>query len=64
MKKTLLPQEMYAVAVVIDGIVWGQVYGPYNRLQDAHKALSRIQARKGDRDEYQVIKSGLKWLPL
>lgn len=60
MKKTNLPQEMYAVAAVMDGVVWGQVYGPYNRLQDAEKALARLQAQR-HQVAYQIIHSPLKW---
>lgn len=62
MKKTNLPQTMYAVAVVSGGVVFGQVYGPYNRIQDAEKALARLQARNGDQDKYQIIYSSQKWV--
>lgn len=57
MKKTNLPYRMYAVAVVTGGMV----YGPYNRVQDAEKALKRLQARPGDRGEHEIIYSRQKW---
>lgn len=60
MKKTSLPQTMYAVAIVWDGYVMGEVYGPYNRLQDAKKALDTLE-RQARKAEYKIIKSDMKW---
>lgn len=60
MKKTNLPYSLYAVAPVMDGVVWGKVYGPYNRLQDAEKALARLQEQR-HQVAYQIIVSPLKW---
>lgn len=61
MKKTNLPQEMYAVAVVTGGVVYGQIYGPYNRIQDAEKALERLNKGVDAEVGYEIIHSRLKW---
>lgn len=62
MKKTNLPYRMYAVAIVKHGLVYGQIYGPYNRIQDAEKALKSIQARKGDQGDHEIIYADTEWV--
>lgn len=61
MKKTNLPPTVYAVAVVTGGMVYGQVYGPYNRIQDAEKVLKRLNKGVDARVGYEIIYSRLKW---
>lgn len=61
MKTTHLPDMMYAVAAASNGIVWGQIYGPYNRIQDAEKALERAQKYSHD-IEYLIIYTTTKWV--
>lgn len=61
MKKTNLPYRMYAVAVVTGGMVYGQVYGPYNRIQDAEKVLARLNKGVDAKVGYEIIYTNAVW---
>lgn len=60
--KTLstLPQTLYAVAIVIDGMVYGEVTGPYRRRYDAVTALAELNRIKHN-DHRIVMKTRLSW---
>lgn len=60
--KTLstLPTKLYAVAVVLDGRVYGPVYGPYVRRGDALIARNRLH-ESAHHNDYAIISTPLIW---